>query len=90
MIAHRPGPLRVVVYEGAGSLPLEASMRTSLFAALLDRGYAVTRAGPASADQVEGATLVVLVAIASRSAMSLENRVTKRWSSWKEFVARLR
>ena len=60
MIAHRPGPLRVVVYEGAGSLPLEASMRTSLFAALLDRGYAVTRAGPASADQVEGATLVVL------------------------------
>ena len=45
MIASLPLPPRVVVYEGGGATPLAAGERAGIFAALLDRGYAVTRAG---------------------------------------------
>lgn len=44
MITHVHRPLRVVLYEGNGSLPLPAESRAKVMAALLDKGYAVTRA----------------------------------------------
>jgi NAD-dependent dihydropyrimidine dehydrogenase PreA subunit len=60
MIASTPLPPRVVVYEGAGAEPLPPSDRTRLFAALLDRGYAVTRAGANAAGLIADAALVVI------------------------------
>ena len=43
MITHTHRPLRVVLYEGNGSLSLDASARAQVMSALLDKGYAVTR-----------------------------------------------
>ncbi len=43
MITHVHRPLRVVVYEGDGSIPLPPEARAAVMAALLDQGYAVTR-----------------------------------------------
>jgi len=61
MIAPLPLPPRVVVYEGTGADPLPPGDRARLFAQLLDRGYAVTRAGAGAAAQLEsGRTLLVI------------------------------
>jgi NAD-dependent dihydropyrimidine dehydrogenase PreA subunit len=49
MIAAHPLPPRIVVYEGTGATPLASADRAALFAAFLDRGYAVVRAGGAAA-----------------------------------------
>ena len=43
MVTHTHRPLRVVVYEGEGAVPLPAASRAMVMAALLDKGYAVTR-----------------------------------------------
>ena len=43
MITHTHRPLRVVLYEGNGAIPLDASARAKVMSALLDKGYAVTR-----------------------------------------------
>jgi Pyruvate/2-oxoacid:ferredoxin oxidoreductase delta subunit len=43
MITHTHRPLRVVLYEGHGAIPLDASARAQVMGALLDKGYAVTR-----------------------------------------------
>lgn len=43
MITHTHRPLRVVLYEGQGAIPLPAEARAKVMAALLDKGYAVTR-----------------------------------------------
>lgn len=45
MITHTHRPMRVVLYEGAGAVALSAEARAQLMATLLDKGYAVTRAG---------------------------------------------
>jgi Pyruvate/2-oxoacid:ferredoxin oxidoreductase delta subunit len=42
-----PLTLRVVLYEGAGSRPLEAESRAAALKRLLEQGYSVTRVGPA-------------------------------------------
>ncbi len=62
MIAATVPPPRVVLYEGAGSAPLDPDVRTRLLAALLDRGYAVTRAVPGGArrEEASAAAFVVL------------------------------
>jgi NAD-dependent dihydropyrimidine dehydrogenase PreA subunit len=60
MIAAPLSPPRVVVYEGSGAAPLEPAERSSLFALLLDRGYAVTRAGGGAVGLGDGAVIVVL------------------------------
>jgi len=60
MIASAPLPPRVVVYEGTGAVPLATADRAGLFAALLDRGYAVTRAGRGTADLQAGGALIVI------------------------------
>ncbi len=44
MITHIHRPLRVVLYEGEGAITLPADARAQVMAALLDKGYAVTRA----------------------------------------------
>lgn len=43
MITHTHRPLRVVLYEGNGAIPLDATARAKVMSALLDKGYAVTR-----------------------------------------------
>ncbi|MDB6075377.1 MAG: ferredoxin family protein [Verrucomicrobiaceae bacterium] len=43
MITHTHRPLRVVIYEGSGAIPLPSEARAKVMAALLDKGYAVTR-----------------------------------------------
>ena len=60
MIAEALLPPRVVVYEGTGAAPLVAADRAGLFAALLDRGYAVTRAGAGAADLQAGGAMIVI------------------------------
>ncbi|MCE9519785.1 MAG: ferredoxin family protein [Verrucomicrobia bacterium] len=44
MITHTHRPLRLVLYEGEGAITLSAEARAKVMAALLDKGYAVTRA----------------------------------------------
>lgn len=48
MITHTHRPLRVVLYEGTGSIALPAEARAKVMMALLDKGYAVTRSGQGS------------------------------------------
>jgi Pyruvate/2-oxoacid:ferredoxin oxidoreductase delta subunit len=60
MIAVPPSPPRIILYEGPGAGPLEAGVRGRLTAVLLDRGYAVTRAGGSPADLSVGGLIVVL------------------------------
>ncbi|MDB6137700.1 MAG: ferredoxin family protein [Verrucomicrobiaceae bacterium] len=43
MITHTHRPLRVVIYEGSGAIPLPPESRAKVMASLLDLGYAVTR-----------------------------------------------
>jgi Pyruvate/2-oxoacid:ferredoxin oxidoreductase delta subunit len=60
MIATPPAPPRVVAYEGERPLLPDPAARSRLFAALLDRGYAVTRAGAGVAGTLPGDALVVI------------------------------
>jgi len=60
MIAQPPPPPRVVVYEGSGPVLPDAADRGRLYAALLDRGYAVTRSGGGAAAALDGDTLLVI------------------------------
>lgn len=75
MITHVHRPLRVVIYEGTGSIPLDAQARSQVFAALLDKGYAVTR----TTTQGTGAfphddrSLLVLGVFPDRQAPDLED-----------------
>jgi NAD-dependent dihydropyrimidine dehydrogenase PreA subunit len=60
MIAPAMLPPRVVVYEGTGATPLPSGDRAGICASLLDRGYAVTRAGTGTADQLTGGAMIVI------------------------------
>jgi NAD-dependent dihydropyrimidine dehydrogenase PreA subunit len=53
-------PPRVVLYEGRGATPLPATDRGRLVGTLLDRGYAVTLAGPSAATAATDAAFVVI------------------------------
>jgi len=66
MIAPPPSPPRVVVYEGSGPVLPDTADRARLYAALLDRGYAVTRAGAGVAAALDGDTLLVIGSFAGR------------------------
>jgi Pyruvate/2-oxoacid:ferredoxin oxidoreductase delta subunit len=75
MITHVHRPLRVVLYEGNGSIPLSAEARSTVMAALLDKGYTVTRA---AADGTRGfphdeRSLLVLGSFPERQAPDLED-----------------
>jgi Pyruvate/2-oxoacid:ferredoxin oxidoreductase delta subunit len=81
MITHTHRPMRVVLYEGAGAIELSAESRARVMAALLDKGYAVTRAG--TSNGAEGAfphddrSLLVLGSFANRQAPALEDATGK-------------
>jgi len=79
MITHTHRPLRVVLYEGAGSIPLPAEARTLVMASLLDKGYAVTRVtrehGASLAD--DDHTLLVLGAF-ENGAPQVEDAAARR------------
>jgi NAD-dependent dihydropyrimidine dehydrogenase PreA subunit len=53
-------PPRVVLYEGRGATPLPPAARSAIVAALLDNGYAVTRAGADAADPSAGGAIVAV------------------------------
>lgn len=61
MITHTHRPLRVILYEGVGSIALPADARAKVMMTLLDKGYAVTRSGHgASAMPHDDRSLLVL------------------------------
>jgi len=75
MITHVHRPLRVVLYEGEGAIPLPADARAQVVAALLDRGYAVTRAAAQGAGAMphDDRSLLVLGVFPERRAPALED-----------------
>jgi Pyruvate/2-oxoacid:ferredoxin oxidoreductase delta subunit len=74
MITHIHRPLRVVLYEGQGSIPLPTEARTQVMIALLDKGYAVTRAASGStAMPYDERSLLVLGQFPNRQAPELED-----------------
>lgn len=75
MITHTHRPLRVVLYEGDGSIPLPAESRARVMATLLDKGYAVTRAaaGASSSMPHDDRSLLVLGLFPNRQAPTLED-----------------
>lgn len=75
MITHTARPMRVVLYEGDGSIPLPAEARAQVMAALLDKGYVVTRAaaGGAATMPHDDRSLLVLGLFPNKSAPALED-----------------
>lgn len=75
MITHTARPLRVILYEGNGAIPLPAQARARVLAALLDKGYAVARVttGGAPARLTDDHTLLVLGSFPDKQAPSLED-----------------
>ncbi len=68
MITHVHRPLRVVLYEGTGSIALTAESRIKVMAALLDKGYTITRSGRgASAMPHDDRSLLVLGAFEGKA-----------------------
>ena len=75
MITHIHRPLRVVLYEGEGAITLPAGARAQVMAALLDKGYAVTRAtaGGSHAFPHDDRSLLVLGLFPNQTAPALED-----------------
>lgn len=75
MITHVHRPLRVVIYEGTGSIPLDAAARSKVLSALLDKGYAVTRTTTrgAAAFPHDDRSLLVLGVFPDQKAPDLED-----------------
>jgi Pyruvate/2-oxoacid:ferredoxin oxidoreductase delta subunit len=75
MVTHTHRPLRVVLYEGAGSSSLPATARAEVMRALLDRGYSVTRAtaDENSAFPYDDHSLLVLGSFSAGQPPSLED-----------------
>lgn len=79
MITHTARPLRVVLYEGNGAIALSAPARAQVMAALLDKGYAVTRATTqgASGFPHDDRSLLVLGQFQNQQAPDLEDATGK-------------
>ena len=76
MITHTHRPLRVVLYEGAGAIPLSAEARIKVMTALLDKGYAVTRTGSGTAPEMmphDDRSLLVLGLFPEQKAPQIED-----------------
>jgi Pyruvate/2-oxoacid:ferredoxin oxidoreductase delta subunit len=79
MITHTHRPLRVVLYEGSGAIALSAEARAQVMAALLDKGYAVTRAtgNAGGAFPHDDRSLLVLGSFTDGHAPELEDATGK-------------
>jgi Pyruvate/2-oxoacid:ferredoxin oxidoreductase delta subunit len=79
MITHTHRPLRVVLYEGSGSVPLPADAVALVLSSLLDKGYAVTRVSSGRAATLDGDdhTLLVLGAF-ENGAPLIEDAASRR------------
>jgi Pyruvate/2-oxoacid:ferredoxin oxidoreductase delta subunit len=79
MITHIHRPLRVVLYEGEGAITLSADARAKVMAALLDKGYAVTRVIPNSAASMphDDRSLLVLGLFPDQKTPVLEDATGK-------------
>jgi Pyruvate/2-oxoacid:ferredoxin oxidoreductase delta subunit len=75
MITHTHRPLRVVLYEGNGAIPLDAAARAQVMGALLDKGYAVTRTTTqgSSAFPHDDRSLLLLGSFPNQQAPTLED-----------------
>jgi Pyruvate/2-oxoacid:ferredoxin oxidoreductase delta subunit len=75
MITHTHRPLRVVLYEGNGAIPLDAAARAQVMGALLDKGYAVTRTTTqgSSAFPHDDRSLLLLGSFPNQQAPALED-----------------
>lgn len=75
MITHTHRPLRVVLYEGQGAIPLPAESRSKVMAALLDKGYTVTRASSSGAPAMphDDRSLLVLGLFPEQKAPQIED-----------------
>lgn len=75
MITHTARPLRIVLYEGQGAIELNSSARAKVMAALLDKGYAVTRSveGGRSTFPHDDRSLLVLGVFPDQKAPDLED-----------------
>jgi Pyruvate/2-oxoacid:ferredoxin oxidoreductase delta subunit len=75
MITHVHRPLRVVLYEGDGAIALPPEGRAKVMAALLDKGYSVTRATSqgGSAMPHDERSLLVLGLFPGQKAPALED-----------------
>jgi Pyruvate/2-oxoacid:ferredoxin oxidoreductase delta subunit len=62
VIANARSPMRVVIYEGDGSRPVDDAQRFDLMKSLLEKGYAVTstRSGGQVSPPTDAGTMVVL------------------------------
>ena len=76
MITHTARPLKIVLYEGQGSIPLSAEARLKVLTSLLDQGYAVSRVTPQggpSASTDTDHTLLLLGSFPDRQPPALED-----------------
>ena len=75
MITHTHRPLRVVLYEGNGAIPLDAAARAQVMGALIDKGYAVTRTTTqgSSAFPHDDRSLLLLGSFPNQQAPALED-----------------
>jgi Pyruvate/2-oxoacid:ferredoxin oxidoreductase delta subunit len=75
MITHTARPLRVVLYEGEGAITLSADARMKVMSALLDKGYAVTRATPRATNAFphDDRSMLVLGLFQDQKAPALED-----------------
>lgn len=76
MITHTARPLKIVLYEGQGSIPLSAEARLKVLTSLLDQGYAVSRVTPQggpSASTDTDHTLLLLGSFPDRRPPALED-----------------
>ncbi|TDU73232.1 Pyruvate/2-oxoacid:ferredoxin oxidoreductase delta subunit [Prosthecobacter fusiformis] len=76
MITHTARPLKVVLYEGKGAIPLPAEARLKVMTALLDKGYAVARvttSGSQTSAPQDDHTLLLLGSFPERQAPALED-----------------
>jgi Pyruvate/2-oxoacid:ferredoxin oxidoreductase delta subunit len=76
MITHTARPMRIVLYEGNGAIDLTPGTRARVMAALLDKGYAVTRSTPhqhQSSFPHDDRSLLVLGSFPDQKAPDLED-----------------
>ncbi len=73
MITHTHRPLRVILYEGIGSIALPAEARAKVMMTLLDTGYAVTRSSQGASAMPHDDRSLLVLGIFEGAAPTLED-----------------